>query len=279
MKTLLLYLFVFLSILHNQTIILENQKILLFFMNQLLPSLFLLCVLIQLLPLPKIKKTVILKIFQININTLFLVIKMIFLGNPGSCYFINDLVKKKTCTEVQAERLINCVSIPSISFMFMSIPFMTSKSIAYTIFILHLISIFILLFLTRKTPLHLNIEIKQVSLFEALLFSIKTMALILSYLFIVISIQSLFLIYFPQIEKYLFLFMEFSSGTKYFSTHPEVIIYLLICIGFGGFCSHLQIISGCDEIKLSYTKYFIYRIIHLLLNLMLYQIFSIFFNL
>ena len=127
MKTLLLYLFIFLSILHNQNIIEQNQKTLLFFMNQLLPSLFILCVFVQLIPTPIIKKQRRIRILNIDLSSLFLVIKMIFLGNPGNSYIINQLIKEKQITIQQAKRLIYCISIPSISFMLMTIPYLYNK--------------------------------------------------------------------------------------------------------------------------------------------------------
>ena len=111
---------------------------------------------------------------------------------------------------------------------------------------------------------------KEKTLIEALLFSIKTMSLIFAYLFVVSSIQSILLIYFPQFEFYVYMLFEFSSGTIYLVDHMNQIFYLLICIGFGGFCAHLQILSGCDEIRINYIHYFLFRVCHVLLCLLLY---------
>ena len=272
MKTLFLYLFIFLSILHNQTIIEQNQKTLVFFMNQLLPSLFILCVFVQLIPIPSIKKQRKIKLFNIDLSSLFLIIKMILLGNPGNSYIINQFVLEKQISIQQAKRLIYCISIPSISFMLMTIPYLYNIEIAFILFIIHLLTIFILLVFTRHIPIYLNIHIKEKTLIEALLFSIKTMALILAYLFVVASIQSMLLIYFPKLNLLIHLLMEFSSGVSYFvhSNHP--ILYLLVCIGFGGFCAHIQIMSGCDEIKLNYFYYLFFRISHIFISLLIYFI-------
>ena len=137
MKTLFLYLFIFLSILHNQTIIEQNQKTLVFFMNQLLPSLFILCVFVQLIPIPSIKKQRKIKLFNIDLSSLFLIIKMILLGNPGNSYIINQFVLEKQISIQQAKRLIYCISIPSISFMLMTIPYLYNIEIAFILFIIH----------------------------------------------------------------------------------------------------------------------------------------------
>lgn len=277
MKTLFLYLFIFLSILHNQNIIEQNQKTLLFFMNQLLPSLFILCVFVQLIPTPIIKKQRKIQILNIDLSSLFLVIKMIFLGNPGNSYIINQLIKEKQITNQQAKRLIYCISIPSISFMLMTIPYLYNKEIAFILFTIHLLTLFILLVITRNIPIYLNIHIKEKTLIEALLFSIKTMALILAYLFVVASIQSILFIYFPKMELFNHLLMEFSSGISYFVNLENPILYLLVCIGFGGFCAHLQIISGCDEIKLNYFYYLLFRISHIFISLIIYFVLKVLF--
>lgn len=276
MKTLFLYAFVFLSIFHHQSIIQENQKILLFFINQLLPSLFLLCVLIQLLPIPKLKIRFI-HFFGIDNTTFYLIIKMILLGNPSNCYLVNQFVKEKQCSIAQAQRLIYCVNIPSISFMLMSIPFMTNHNIGLFLFFNQIFSIFVLLYLTRSTIISIQFHSKQTTLIEAFTFTLKSMAFILSYLFLIVSLKSLFLIYFPQLEMFFHLIMEFSSGVNYFSTSSNALLPLLICISFGGLCSHLQIISGCEESHLNYQKYLKYRIFQLLIQLSIYYLIMIFF--
>ena len=272
MKTLFLYLFIFLSILHNQTIIEQNQKTLVFFMNQLLPSLFILCVFVQLIPIPSIKKQRKIKLLNIDLSSLLLIIKMILLGNPGNSYMINQLVFEKQISIQQAKRLVYCISIPSISFMLMTIPYLYNIEIALILFTIHLLTILILLVFTRNIPIYLDIHVKEKTLIEALLFSIRTMALILAYLFVVASIQSILFIYFPKLNLLIHLFMEFSSGVNYFIHSNHSILYLLICIGFGGFCAHMQIMSGCDEIKFNYFYYFLFRICHIFISLLIYFI-------
>ena len=49
---------------------------------------------------------------------------MILLGNPGNSFIINQFVLEKQITIQQAKRLIYCISIPSISFMLMTIPYL-----------------------------------------------------------------------------------------------------------------------------------------------------------
>lgn len=273
MKTFFLYLFVFLSILHNQTIIEQNQKTLSFFMNQLLPSLFILCVFVQLLPTPIIKKQKRIQLLNIDLSSFFLILKMILLGNPSNSYMIHQLYKEKKITLMQAKRLIYCVSIPSVSFMLMTLPYLYNHKIAYTLFFIHLLTIFILLYFTKKIPIYLDVSIQENKLIDALYFSLKTMGFILAYLFIVTSIQSIFLIYLPRLEFYIYLFFEFSSGASYFMNHEFSIYYLFICIGFNGFCSHLQIINGCDEINIHYFCYLLFRICHVFISLLLYFLF------
>lgn len=269
MKTLILYLLVFLLILNHQTIILENQKILSFFLYQLLPSLFILCILIQLLPFPKIKSYKI-SFFNINTTTFNLIIKMILLGIPTSAYLINQYVKDHRINENQAKRLIYCISLPSISFMLMTIPFLSNLKYATMLFIINILSIFILLFITKNIECNLNIDIPNHSLSNALYFTIKSMAYILSYLFIISSLKSMFILYLPNFIEFIHLTFEFSSGVSYFI---DSLFLCNLCIGFNGFCAHLQIMNGCDSISLDYKVFLFYRILHCFLNLILFGCF------
>ena len=272
MKTLILYLLVFLSILNHQDIILENQKILSFFLYELLPSLFILCILVQLLPFPKIRSYPI-KFLNINTNTLFLIIKMILLGIPTSAYLINQFVRDKQITEIQGIRLINCVCIPSISYMFMTLSFLSNILFAFNLFIIHCISIFILLIMTKKHEIMIHIDLKNHSLSNALHFTIKSMAYILSYLFIIVSLKALFIHYFPSINLLFHLLFEFSSGISYFIDYHNSIYLCLLCSGFLGFCAHLQIVNGCDSLKINYKLFLFYRICHCLCNLLIISCF------
>lgn len=272
MKTLLLYLLVFLAILNHHEIILENQTILFFFLETLMPSLFLLCVLIHLLPLPKCSflDIIFYKLFHFDSATFFCIIKLIFLGNPTSSYYVQSLYLNKQINQSQAKRLIYCCAIPSISFMLMTLSFLTTSKISWIVFLIHLSSIFILFLLTRNTPISIGDQSSPISLTKAILFTIKTMAFILSYLFIVNSIKSLFIIYFPTFKLMIHLLFEFSSACFYIRFFPSILMYLFIIIGFGGFCSHLQVMDGCNECDLSYFQYFKWRVIHMLLDLVIY---------
>ena len=272
MKTLFLLGFILLSVLHFQSIILENQRTLLFFMEQLLPSLFLLCVLIQMLPLPEKTKPhpLLQTVFRMDTASFFIVVKAILLGNPAGSYMINSLVKDHKITQAQAQRLIYCISVPSISFMLMSLAFMTSRIMAMIVFVIHLSGIVFLLFITRKTEITLSCHFEKVSLYQSILFSFHTMALILSYLFISSSVKTLLLIYFPHAKIAIQLIMEFSSGCAYFATYQNILFFLLICLGFGGLCAHLQIMSGCLESHLKYHRYLIFRIIHIIFSLSIF---------
>lgn len=279
MKTLFLYLIAILSIFHHQTLLYENQKILFFFLENLLPSLFILCVLVQMIPLPHFSGAdrFFIKVFGFDTSTFLLIIKVILLGLPSGSYLVNTLVKSKQCTQKQAARIITCCAIPSISFMLMSLASLTSQIVSLSVFLIHLTSLLILLFLTRKNTITLKHIPSPLSLSSSILFALKSMAMILSYLFLSITLKTLFVLYFPFLEEITHLLSEFSSAVLYFRHHEHVMIFLLICIGFGGFASHLQVMNGCDEITMSYSHYLFFQITHMLLNLMIYFIFSFIF--
>lgn len=131
--------------------------------------------------------------------------------------------------------------------------------------------------LTRKNTITLEHIPSPLSLSSSILFALKSMAMILSYLFLSITLKTLFVLYFPFLEEITHLLSEFSSAVLYFRHHEHVMIFLLICIGFGGFASHLQVMNGCDEITMSYNHYLFFQIAHMLLNLMIYFIFSFLF--
>lgn len=276
MKTLFLLIFIFASVFHYQSVILENQKTWLFFIEQLLPSLFLLCVLIQMIPLPKKNMpTFFNRIFHMDTASLLIVIKAFLLGSPAQSYMINALLKEHKLTKAQSRRLIVCTAIPSFSFMMMSLAFMTSQKTALIVFTIHVLNIFVLLFITRKTAISLNSPSTATSLYQAVSFSLHTMALILAYLLIAASLKSLLLIYLKPLSSPIQLLMEFSSGCAYYAQYENHLPYLLICIGFGGFTSHLQIMGGCKESELRYRDYLKFRLCHIFFNLFLYFIFSL----
>ncbi|MGN1343998.1 MAG: hypothetical protein ACI4U3_05420 [Traorella sp.] len=60
---------------------------------------------------------------------------------------------------------------------------------------------------------------------------------------------------------------------KHFIHNPYL---LFICLGFNGLCAHLQIMNGCDSLKIQYLPFLFFRLIHSLLNVIIYYIFQYF---
>lgn len=269
MKTLLLYLTVLFLLINHQSVIIQNQAILYFFMENLLPSLFILCLLVVLLPFPM---NVSFKFLGFEKGSFALFMKMLFLGNPAGSYFINTLTQENKLTLSQGKRLVFCVSIPSLSYMFMSIAYLKDMKTALLLFTIHVLSILILLFITRKESISFQENLQPFVLQKAILFTIRTMAFILAYLFIAVSVKSIVLIYFPFLSSLIHLTAEFSSGIDYFKFHEHFNLIALVCIGFGGFCSHLQILSGCESLTLRYRDYVLWRLLHVIFNVLIYLI-------
>lgn len=276
MKTILLYSLVFFSILNHNEILISNQKTFAFFIEKLLPSLFFLCTLVGMIPIINSQKAKWTRfLFHLDSASFFLVLKGILIGNPAFSYLCVQLYQNHLLSKKQAQRLIFCVNLPSISFMLMTLSSMYSLPLALSCFLIQLLSVLILLFITRSIPIELTHSPTSFSFHQSILFSIKTMALILAYLFVISSIKCLILLYFPSFHFVVELFFEFSSGAAFLMDHRYPLFYLLICFGFGGICSHLQIFEGCESLKMNYIHYFFFRILHVFLNLLIYLLFFV----
>lgn len=275
MKTIFLFFLVFLSILHQQQILADSQAILHLFIHQLLPSLFFLCVIIQMIPLASFSllDPLTRKLFNINSTSFFLILKMILIGNPASSYMVDSL--SNVLTEKQTIRLISCVAIPSFSFMLMTLSLLTSLKLAITCFLIQVTSIFLLLSMTKKEAIDLSYQIPTPSLSNAIKQTVHTMVMIISYLFLTTALKSFFIIYFPTLRLYIEIFMEFSSAASFLSHQSNPLFYFLIIFGFGGLCSHLQVINGCSRISIHPFSYLMFRFLHISINLLIYFIFSL----
>lgn len=207
--------------------------------------------------------------FGFDSNTLSLIFLCSLMGFPASFFYINQQVKQQKLSVRQAKRLIYCLSIPSLSFMLMTITNLFGLRFAVTLWMIQLLSIVILFIQTKSTfityTFHKN---ESDSLIHQIHFAFRTMAYILAYLMITLVLKTFFIHYFPFLEIPVRLFFEFSSGCFYLAHLPfhPLFIFLLTscCLGFGGFCVHFQCFGGCEECHLSYFHYLKYRFLQVL---------------
>lgn len=271
----------FLSFLNKEWLIQANKEMMLFFFEQMLPSMFFLMVIIRLfLSLISFSKPSFftLKALNINLTGGLILCSMILLGFPSGAILINEMVKRNQIQLLQAKRFIYCTSIASTSFMLISLSlFFHSEAFALSLYLIQLLTILILLFFTRSTPLILTYPQSSLSFFKALNqaihFAFSSLSFILAYLLIIASIKTLCLLYLPFLQSFIPLILEFSSALHLLSQTPLPLhlqfIFANALISFGGLAVHLQIMGSCEESQLNYLTYFGYRMIQVLCSILL----------
>lgn len=269
MKTIILLIITLFSILQAPQLLYQNQQILQFFILQLFPSMFVFLIFLPMIELPSfhVLDRWLLKRFYFNGRALSLILLCILMGFPASFFLLNQQVKHHHLSIIQAQRLIYCVSIPSLSFMLMTLTNLFQLSLSLTLWIIQIISIFILLLTTKNIPLILTLPSKEnQTLSKNISFAFQTMAFILAYLMITLVIKSFVLYLLPLLEIPILLFFEFSSACLYLSHTSFSPFLLTLCVlGFGGLCVHLQCMSSCEDCEISYWTYLKYRLLQMII--------------
>ena len=282
MKFIAVLLLCVLSFWHSEWLLISSRESIVFFFEQLLPSMFFLMVVIRLfVSVVNTKSHCLDRIgnsLGMDGQALILAFSAFMLGFPGGALLINEFCRKQAIDVKAARRLIYCVSCASISFMLMTISTLFhSLSFALFLYLIQFISVIFLLSATRRNRIEMQKEQKAISFFQsfsqAISFSLHAMAAILAYLLVISSIRSLLLIYFSLFDSLVLLTLEFSSALSSLSQSTLAISAQFICasalLSFGGFSVHLQVLGSCEESKLNYGIYFGYRMIQVLISVLL----------
>lgn len=290
MKTIfhILLLLLTLTLLANgQLIVAASSKALIIWFEALIPSMFVSMVLIKtclslhcfeivVRPFQKI----IHQLFRLDLASFTLVLASVLIGFPAFSISIDELVEKRKLSSREGQRLVYCCSCASASFILMSlgIACFQSLKVGFILYLIQVISVLILLFVTRKVEITCDTLIDEQSFFQAfstaIFSSVKALVIIVSYLMIALSLLSLGSLFLPSnIQEYLSILTEFSSGSIQLATsnlplHTRVLMISGL-LSFGGLCVHLQVHGSCTHLKLDVLTYLNYRLFQVLLAILL----------
>lgn len=290
MKKYILYniffLFIFSMIYSNITIHSTKDNLLLW-STTLVPSFIFPLIFIHLLspyhllyPLFKHMNALCILLFNINSYTMEIICNSLLLGFPASALYLEEYAISSKLNQKQYHRLISICFMASPSFILLSLSTIYPSNITRTLFIIQIISIFVLLLITRFIPIRIPVSFTAPYFYKqfyiAIEKSIHILLLILIYLIIIgvcVDVSSIFL---PNyIKTPLKLLSEFSSGVFYLHhiKLPYPYLFITLLLSYGGFCVHLQFISLLNHQYFSYITFLKYRIVHILIAFILALLF------
>ena len=274
-------LFLFLILFFSNATAISNlsSDILCFWFEQLVPSLFLSIVLIQLLSETSFFTDLayLLKglcpILNVNQEGLGLIISCLLSGSPASVMIIQDAYQSQRITENMALRLFYCTPVATISFLIMQCgPLLESTKAGFLLWMIQIISSLLLLAMTRKTPILANPVLhkteKKHSVTSALCKSGCIVFLIGGYLLMFQTLSYFINLFLPlSYQNFIQIISEFSYGCFLIAEQfPLPIAFVLISTlcGFNGLCVQFQALS-ISELEGSVFKYLSYRLLQSLI--------------
>lgn len=258
-------------------------------LNVLIPSMFMfliLCDLFQqtnilnfaLKPIEPIFK----RLFKIDKKLTSTVFFSLICGYPTGAYLISNLLEQKQISKNTAERLICfCVNAgPAFLIGAISIPLTGNVILGFFLFISQ-IGAFLLVGTLCSIKTHTeNIDIriqnpkKLPEIFvNSVNKSIKTMAMICGFAIMFSALIELIFKFTPnniqnnQIFKILIAgFLEITNGINQLNNIQNLNIFLLIALltSFGGVCVHFQLKAILAKFKISFKKFYLWRIVYCL---------------
>ncbi|MEG0313679.1 MAG: hypothetical protein RR646_00240 [Erysipelotrichaceae bacterium] len=218
-------------------------------------------------------------LFKLTPNESSLVISSLLLGCPAGSTLFDNAYNNNNITLERSKFLVYSCFCVSPSFILISMSNLYNRTIAISLFIVQLLSVFIILFVKgrayRLDSRSNDIPIKYYSIFKAINMSIKetiiTLLMILGYLVLAISICGIInTITSTNILSYL---IEFSTSIYLVENSTLTILFKIllsnIILSFGGICLHIQILSMCDHLPLSYLVFLKYRIFQIIISTVL----------
>lgn len=241
------------------------------------------------------------KVFKVKGEGSFVFFMSMISGFPSSAKFIKELLDKKLITEIDANKILTFTFFSNPLFIIntIGIMFLNSKELGFIILLSHILGNFITGLLFRNLYIdnlkYNKINIKQslktfhndinnTDIFKELLNgisnSLKTLinifGIITCFLIIVLIIETNIKIS-PISNSILTGLLELTSGVKSVSTLDislKLKIYLsTFFISFGGFSVHAQIFNVLENYKIKYFPFFLSRIIHGCISVLLVYFF------
>ena len=261
--------------------------------NNIFPTLFPFFIISDLLTnygliniLGKLTKNIMKKLFYLPGEASFVIISSITSGFPSSAKFIKNLLDEEILNTNEAEYLLTFTHFSSPLFVigFIGCTTLGEKELGYIILLSHIISNFIIAFITRKKELCVtNTKDKKLTItkrkgfIESLTLSItrtiNTLLLLLGIITTFLIISTIILKFgnpSPLTKALISGTLEMTQGIKYISTIeiPQYVKASIIgfFISFGGISIHLQVMSILSDTKIKYRTYFLARIAHAFLT-------------
>lgn len=278
------------SLLFGNLTFLATKEALTIWFEKLVPAMFISMVFIRLLyhqhVLQNLSMPFLPNILHIDKPAFALVICAMFLGFPNGAVFIDEAYARGELDDMGAKRLLYTCSFATPGFVIMScgVVFFQSVGIGMLLFLAQLCSGLCLLWFTRHTPIQSKqyTAYESTSIMKSLSLSIletgKALYMIGGYLMVFMSITGVCLVFVPELFAFpIRVLSEFSSGIMLINTLPcsiAIQLYLIsFVLGFAGFCVHMQVMSMVSHIRISYFRFFWYRIAQGMLAMLIFTIF------
>lgn len=246
--------------------------------ESLVPSMFVCMVLIRVLykqqVIAQLCPNILCKAFHLSKEGLALVISCMLLGFPNGSVLIDESLAKGAIQKTTAKRLFLICSFPTPCFVILTVGVLIFHQVQYGVwlYLSQLMSgILFLLFYREKA------DIERVESFPcnssfmndlgtAMKESGFALFMMGGYLMLFMTVTGLLFSFLPMTMALpLRIVSEFSSGIFLIqsTTLPLSACLLASCalLGFGGFCVHMQIYAMIHTIKVSYLRFFLFRML------------------
>ena len=234
------------------------------------------------------------KIFKLPSESGFVLVISLFSGFPSGAKYINELVKEEMLSIEDANRLLTFTHYSNPLFILGFISNIFNKNIALIILVSHVLGGLITGFILnynkelnnyKANKKHSNNKTNSLGkiLHSSIMDSLNTM-------FLLLGIVTIFVLITNMIQSTLDLsdisisiisgLIEITQGIKNISLlNIDIYFKILLTtlfISFGGLSIHTQVLSIIEESKIKYKYFFVARIIHSILSIILVSILYLF---
>lgn len=199
------------------------------------------------------------------------------ISNPSITFLIKENYEKNTISLNEANKLMRCTNHFSIIYIIKIIDFLYIPLILIALY-----SSSILIFIFSNNNIQTNIELKKTNIDLFKLFDDSYLLLLkILVIMIFINIISFILVKSFKTPKLITIFFEITQGintlNKLNFSQFYYHLYSLILLSFGGFSLIIQIII-INKKTMDIRNFFLYRIVHLILTILIYFCLFKFFN-
>jgi len=224
-------------------------------------------------------------IFKINNNSVIVFILSMISGTPSNSKYLKDLYDYNLIKEIDIEKCLYFCHFVNPIFILngIGINFLNNKTSGYIILISNILASIMLGLIYRNKSYTNNYKYKSNNknnkfiniLNESIINTASTLLIIMGTITFCLLLTGIIDIIFNIDNNYKFLygFIEITQGLNYLSSSNLNInlktIIASFLTSFGGFCIHLQVFSILDNKKIRYIPYFISRLLHGLLSIII----------